>query len=384
MAGEKVRVGVVGVGGMGSAHCYTCPKIEEVQLAAVADIDAARAREIGEQFKVPFFSRHEDLIASKLVDGVIVATPHYFHPPIAIDAFKARLHVLSEKPIAVGVDMAEKMIKAAQKSGKVFAVMFQLRSSSVYQKARELVESGALGEVRRTLLVSPEFRSQAYYDSGGWRATWAGEGGGVMMNQAPHIMDIFTLLGGLPSRVTGRIRTLMHRIEVEDDAVALLEYPNGALGYFYVSTCEAGPGQLIEIVGDKGKLRIQDGELSFYQYSPSVSEFNRTNTEMWGSPRREKVELDIPKAGGGHQAIIRNWARAILYGEKLLSPGAEGIRSLELSNAITLSSFKNKPVTIPIRRRAFAKLLEQLKATSTFQKQVEGTKRETDPQFKKG
>ena len=381
MAGEKVRLGVVGVGGMGGGHCERAQSVEEVELAAVADIDADRGKEIGEQYDVPYFERHEDMLAQGMVDAVVIATPHYFHPPIAIDAFEAGLHVLSEKPLGVRVGMVERMIEAAEKSGKIFGVMFQRRSEPAARTARELVESGELGEIKRTLLVSPEFRSQAYYDSGGWRATWEGEGGGPLMNQAPHIMDLFTLLGGMPSRVTGRTKTLIHDIEVEDHAEAALEYPNGASGYFYVSTCEVGPGQLIEIVGDKGKLRYADGELHFYRYEPPVSEFNRTNTEMWAGPEIIEVELELPECESGHAAILRNFARAILYGEELIAPGAEGIRSLELANAIMLSSHKGEPVDIPIDRQEFDDLIEHLRSTSTFEKKTVKTEREVDPRL---
>lgn len=382
MAGEKVRLGVIGVGGMGAGHCVNAKKLEEVQLTAVADIDAARAKEIGEQYGVPYFERHRDMLAQDMVDAVVIATPHYFHPPIAIDAFEAGLHVLSEKPIGVSVSMAERMIEAAEKSGKVFAVMFQMRTEPAVRKARELVEAGELGEIKRTLLISPEFRSQAYYDSGGWRATWKGEGGGPLMNQGPHIMDMFTLLGGMPSRVTGWTKTLIHDIEVEDHAEATLEYPNGATGYVYISTCEVRPGQLIEIVGDKGKLRYVDGEMHLYRNQPPVSEFNRTNTEPWGTPKVVEVELELPESESGHGAVLRNFARAILYGEELISPGADGIKSLELANAIMLSSHKGEPVDIPVDRQEFDDLIDHLRSTSTFKKKRVKPKRQMDPRLK--
>jgi predicted dehydrogenase len=382
MAGEKVRLGVIGVGGMGAGHCVSAQSLEEVQLTAVADIDADRAKEIGEQHGVPYFERHADMLAQDIVDAVVIATPHYFHPPIAIDAFEAGLHVLSEKPIGVRVSMAERMIEAAERSGKVFGVMFQMRTDPAVRKARELVEAGELGEIKRTLLISPEFRSQAYYDSGGWRATWEGEGGGPLMNQGPHIMDLLTLLGGVPSRVTGRTKTLIHDIEVEDHAEAALEYPNGATGYFYLSTCEVQPGRLIEIVGDKGKLRYANGELHFYRNGRPVSEFNRTNTEPWGMPEVVDVEIELPECESGHAAVLRNFARAILYGEKLLAPGADGMKSLELANAIMLSSHKGEPVDIPIDRREFDDLIDHLRSTSTFKKKTVKTKRQIDPRLK--
>jgi len=382
MAEQKVRVGIIGVGGMGSAHCGSCGKVDEVELTAVADIDPDRAKEIGEQFGVPYFDNHEDLLKAKLADAVMVATPHYFHPPIAIAAFEAGLHVLSEKPIGVQISMAEKMVAAAKKSGKVFGVMFQRRTEPSIRKARELVEGGVLGEIKRTLLISPEFRSQAYYDSGGWRATWAGEGGGPLMNQSPHIMDLFCLLGGLPSKVRAQTRTLLHDIEVEDQAEAVLEYPNGAVGYFYVSTCEPGPGQIIQIYGDKGKLELHNGQLRVTTYEPSVAQYSKTATEMWGGPEAKDLELELPDCEKGHAAVLRNFARCILHGEELLAPGEFGLKSLELTNAIMLSSHKGEEVDIPIDRQEFDNLIERLISTSTFKKKVVETKRVTDPNLK--
>ncbi len=382
MGTDRVRVGIVGVGGMGAGHCKSCQDVEEIELTAVADVNGARAKEIGEQFDVPHFSSHEDLIGADVADAVVIATPHYFHPPIAVDAFKAGLHVLSEKPIGVQIGMAEKMVKAARKHHKVFCVMFQMRTTAAVKKAIEIVESGQLGELKRTLLVSPEFRSQAYYDSGTWRATWAGEGGGVLLNQAPHIMDVFATLGGMPSKVHGRCDTLIHDIEVEDHAEAMLEYPNGAAGYFYVSTCEVGP-RVLEIVGDGGRLRLEGSKLSFWRFVPPIGEFNRANTEMWGSPKTEQVDLAIEECENGHQVVLRNFARAILYDEPLVSPGEVGLKSLELANAIILSSRKGKPVELPINRAEYDKLIGSLCATSSFKGDWAETSWETDPQFKK-
>ena len=381
MAGQKVRVAIIGVGGMGSAHCSSCQRVDEVELKAVVDIVPERAKEIGEQFGVPYFADHTELLDADMVDAVVIATPHYFHPPIAMDAFDAGLHVLSEKPIGVRVGTVERMVNAAQTSGKVFSVMFQRRTEPPVRRARELIRHGALGQIKRTLLVSPEFRTQAYYDSGTWRATWAGEGGGVLMNQAPHIMDLFTMFGGMPKKVLGRTRTLVHSIEVEDHAEAMLEYDDGAFGYFYVSTCDRGPGQLIEIVGDQGKLELHNGQLSFYRYEPSISEFIRTSTAMWASPKAERLDLQLPSGEAGHRVILQNFARAILYGEELIAPGAEGILSLELANAIILSSHKGEPVDIPIDRGEYHELIDYLCETSTFKKEVKGTRRETDPRL---
>ena len=375
-------MGVIGVGGMGSGHCKTVQEIEELELAAVADVNAGRAASVGEEYGVPHFTSGGELIGSGLADAVLIATPHYFHPALAIEAFEAGLHVLSEKPIGVRIGAVERMVEAAGASGKVFSVMFQMRALPHVKKARALVEAGEVGPITRTLLVSPEFRSQAYYDSGTWRATWAGEGGGVLLNQAPHVMDVFCLLGGLPSKVNGRCARRMHQIEVEDHAEAVLEYADGAGGYFYTSTCERGPRR-IEIVGDKGKLCLAGSELRFWRFEPPVSEFNATNTEMWGSPKVEEVELELEECETGHKAIMRNFARAILHGEELLSPGEVGAASLELANAIILSSHKGQPVDVPIDREEYDELIEELRGTSSFKGEWDESRSVTDPAFKK-
>lgn len=382
MSAKKVKVAIVGVGGMGSNHARTCQQIEEIELVAVADLNAERVREVGEEFEVEHFTDHRDLLAAGLAEAVVIATPHYFHPPVAIDAFEAGLHVLSEKPIGVRISRAEQMVEASRAAGRLFCVMFQMRTQPEIKKALDLVEAGELGEIRRTLLISPEFRSQAYYDSGLWRATWAGEGGGVLLNQAPHIMDIFTALGGLPSRVNGRCETLIHEIEVEDQASAMLEYGNGAAGYFYTSTCEVGR-RFMEIVGDRGRLTLDGGKLSFARFGPGgVREFNRTNTEMWGSPKTQHVELDIEECEAGHRAILCNFARAILHGEELIAPGEIGLKSLELANAIILSSYKGEAVDVPISRGEYDELIERLSADSKFRGEWDQSKSETDPQHK--
>ena len=377
---EKVRFGVIGTGGMGSGHCRTMAEIEEVELTAVCDVVEDVARSVGEKHGVPWFTKPEELLDSGLVDAVIIATPHYFHPPIAIEAFKRSIHVLSEKPIAVTVSAADEMIQAAKTSGCRFGVMYQMRSSGRMQAARRIVEEGRLGEIYRTLMVMGWYRSQAYYDSGGWRATWVGEGGGVLINQAPHSLDLFTWLGGLPSRLTGATRTRRHQIEVEDEAFAVLEYPNGGHGYLYASTIEAPGDDRLELCGDCGKLILSGSSLEFYELKTPISQHVRQATEMWSAPEAVKVPVEIPDGGGGHGDITRNFARAILYGEELIAPGAEGLNAVEMINALILSGHTGKPVDLPVDRRAYDRLLEELKAHSQG-KQVVREQRVTDPKF---
>jgi len=377
-AKTNVRIGVIGTGGMGQGHCQCLKQLEEATLAAICDIDPGTAKQVGKELGVPYFLKHTDLIKSGLVDAVTVATPHPVRPPIAIDAMKAGLHVLSEKPLSERVSTAEKMIATAKSTGVTLAIMFQRRTEPVLMKAIEIVRSGALGKVYRTTMISPEYRSQAYYDSGGWRATWSGEGGGVMMNQSPHILDLFILLGGMPAAVYGRVETRLHHIEVEDLAEAMLTYSDGGTGYFYCSTNEAGPGQMIEVFGDAGKLIYRDGSLKLYRFSPSISEFTRTNTEMWGGPSCTEEPLDITETEAGHKIVLRNFARHILYGDPLIAPGEQGLRSLELANAVWLSAQLQKPLSLPISRTAYDRFLAKKRRESTFVKHVK-EQRVTDP-----
>ncbi|CEK13496.1 predicted dehydrogenase [Chthonomonas calidirosea] len=382
MTSEVVRFGVIGVGGMGAGHCNMLSKIPEAKLTAVADADEAAVKAASEKFGVPGFTNHLALLESGLVDAVIIATPHYFHPPIAIDAFERGIHVLSEKPLAVTVSAADAMIAAARRSGRKFGIMYQMRSEPHHLAAKQIVESGALGEIYRTSLVMGWYRSQAYYNSGGWRATWAGEGGGVLINQAPHYLDLFCWLAGLPASLIGTTRTRLHDIEVEDEAYAFLTYKNGAHGYLYASTMEVPNHNLLEICADRGKIVIHGSRLQYFRVEGSIREFTYTTKEMWGSPKvtEEPVTLPEEKPLKGHAAITQNFARAILYNEPLLAPGEEGLNAMELINGIILSSKTQSPVELPVNRAAYDQLIEQLKAASKAKTNVE-TQRVTDPNF---
>ena len=324
--------------------------------------------------------------SSWTVDAVTIATPHYFHPPIAIEAFSKGIHVQSEKPLAVTVSSADAMIAAAAKSGLKFGVMYQMRGEPQNQVARKIVESGELGEIYRTSLVMAWYRSQAYYNSGGWRATWAGEGGEVLINQAPHYLDLFTWLGGLPTTITAQTRTRLHDIEVEDEAFATLEYANGAHGYLYASTTEMPNNNMLEICGDKGKLVLDNGGIRLYNLATPIREFTYANESMWGSPATIEVPVSLPTESEsadeikGHGAITRNFARSILFGDTLIAPGADGLNAVEMINGMILSSKTHKTVSVPVDRAAYDRLIGELKATSKAKSEVQ-EQRVTDPSF---
>lgn len=377
-----VRFGVVGTGGMGTGHCRTLQDVGHAELTAICDVNAAATEKAAQTFGVEAFDDHRKLIQSGLCDAVVIATPHPFHAAVAIDCMNAGLHVLSEKPLSERVSTADKMVQAARKNRVALAVMFQRRFEPAIVKAMELMGGGRIGAIHRAVLISPEFRSQRYYDSGSWRATWSGEGGGVLMNQSPHVLDLFIQLAGMPSAVFGMIDTRMHRIEVEDQAAAVMRYPKGGIGYLYCSTIEAGPGQMIEIFGDKGKLIWRDGKLSFYRFQPLIREAIK-QAPMWGGIEAVEEALEMEPRTTGHAQVIDNLVRHLRYGEKLVTPGDSGIASLELANAITLSSFEKRWVKIPISRRKYDNLLASLRRNSKFVKGKAQEERATDPQYLK-
>jgi predicted dehydrogenase len=371
----KVRIGVIGVGGMGQGHCEAVKQVEAAELTAVCDIDRKTADMVAAKYGVPAFYNHKDLLKSGLVDAITIATPHYDHPPIAIDAFRRGLHVLSEKPIAVTVKEADRMIAAAKKSGKVFEVCYQMRCDPKYRAAKALMEKGHVGELVRVNMLIADYRSQAYYDSGGWRATWAGEGGGVLFNQAPHMMDIFCWLVGLPKTVTAQTRTRLHNIEVEDEASASMEFANGASGYLYASTTEVPRTYRFEVVGDKGKILLDEKGLRYWKLETPISTFTRTSKEMWGGPKSQMREIagtELDKLVGAqakeadptHRGIVRNFCDAIQKGRKRLVPGEECGMQVELADAITLSSKRGKTVKLPLKRKEYEDLMAELIAGS--------------------
>ncbi len=367
---KKVRIGVAGVGGMGQGHCAYMGKLKRAELTAVCDNHAPTAEQVGKKFGVPHFEGHVKMLESGLVDAVLIATPHYFHPPIAIDAFKRGIHVLSEKPIGVSVKQARRMVRAAERSGCVFSVMYQLRCSPAAQAAKKIIETGRLGELMRVNMVLSYYRSQAYYDSGGWRATWRGEGGGVLLNQAPHGLDQFAWLAGMPKTLTGRCRTRLHEIEVEEEAWATMEFPNGAHGYLYATVNEAPPSARFEIVGDRGKIVFDDQTMRFWQLDRPITKFTWETKEMWASPEAKLATPPLKASDPGHIGITQNFVNAILKGEKLIAPGAEGLWSVELANAIILSSYRAKEVKFPLKANEYEELLAELVAASKPKKRV--------------
>lgn len=379
---DKVRFGIIGIGNMGSSHAtyLDAGEIDGACLTAVCDIKQSRLDWAKEKFgeKVALFENYKDMLASGLVDCVIVAVPHYDHPGICIDVLNAGINVICEKPIGVYTKQAEELIKVASKSDKIFGLMFNQRTNPMYRKARAMVQGGELGELKRCVwIITDWYRTQAYYNSGGWRATWKGEGGGVILNQCPHQLDLWQWIFGMPKTIRAFCAEgKYHNIEVEDDVTAYAEYENGATGVFITTTGEFPGTNRLEISGDKGKLVIEGSNMKFWKNNTPEREWTFTTTEGFKGPGCEVIDVDYSEYKMDkeqHRGITQNVTNAILKGEKLMAPGEEGINGLRISNAIFLSSWLGKPVDLPVDGDLFYKMLQDKIANSTFKKEVKET-----------
>jgi predicted dehydrogenase len=365
--GPLLRYALIGAGAsIASNHLEALAQLPGTQIVGMADVNPAigapRAATVG----CPFFLDHREMLAAVSPDVVVICAPHPLHLPLALDCFAAGAHVLVEKPIAVEVAEADAMISAAEAAGRLLAVNFQERFRPAVEAARQLIAAGALGDLVRVLCVEPWFRTAAYYRSATWRGSWSNEGGGVLMNQAPHTLDRLCYLAGEPASVWGWTRTLRHAIETEDTAQAMLVYPNGAPGYVEVSTVEAGTPPQLLIIGNQMALEFVGQTLTIRRFVPSLAEFSATSLEKFATPK-VTVETFQPAAGTapggeGHLAVHRDLREAILTGSKPRCDGRDALASLELANAMTLSSFTGRAVTLPLDRAAYTALLSDLRA----------------------
>lgn len=351
---KQVKIGIIGVGNMGSAHLNNIlsGKCPELQVSAVADIDPARLQWVKEKAgeAIALFSDAEAMLDSGLVEAAIVAVPHYDHPRYAIACMERGIHVMVEKPAGVYTKQVREMNEAARKSHVKFGMMFNQRTDPVYRKMRELVQSGDLGAIRRTnWIITDWYRPQAYYNSGAWRATWSGEGGGVLLNQCPHNLDLWQWICGMPVKVSAHMQFgKWHDIEVEDDVTAYVEYANGATGTFVTTTGDAPGTNRFEITLDGGKLLAEGGRLTLWKLEIPEPEFSRTNTIPFGQPSRTKIDVETDGKSEQHVGVLNAFAAAILRDEPLLASGEEGIFGLTLSNAMHLSAWLGREIELPL------------------------------------
>lgn len=366
---KKVTYGIIGVGNMGTSHIrfYNEGKLPELELTAVADTNPERLEWIEDDMpEIKTFHSATDLINSGLCEAVLIATPHYDHPPIAMEALKAGLHVLSEKPAGVYTKQVRELNEFAATSDKVFAIMYNQRANPLYRKIRELVQSGVYGELRRfNWIITDWFRTQSYYDSGTWRATWAGEGGGVLLNQCPHNLDLWQWMCGMPSKIRAFCHEgKWHGIEVEDDVTIYAEYANGATGVFVTSTGDCPGTDRLEITLDGAKIVCTDGELKVYELEEKTSTFCATSPNGFGKAKGNFTEVELEGENTQHVGVLNAFAAHILRGEPLLAKGEEGINGLTISNAAHLSSWLGKEIALPLDEDLFLAELHKKIANS--------------------
>lgn len=370
---KTVRIGVIGVGGMGTNHARNIVKeVKNATLAAVCDGDAGKADTVASELGCKAYHDADALLDSDDVDAVLIATPHYSHTTIGSKALEKGLHVLVEKPISVHKADCERLIAARKDPKQVFAAMFQQRTAATYRKVKQLIENGELGELRRVnWIITNWFRTEAYYASGGWRATWKGEGGGVLLNQCPHNLDLLQWLCGMPVKVRAFCRLgQWHDIEVEDDVTAYMEFANGASGVFVTTTGEAPGTNRLELCGENGKLVVENGSLHFTRNEVPMTEFSRTSTQSFATPERWECDIPVRGGGGSHAQIIQNFVDAITGDAELIAPAQEGINSVELANAMLYSSMTDQTVELPLDGAVFERMLQKLIKESTFVKKT--------------
>ena len=350
---------------MGGNHARSFKDIEGAQLVAVADVNAQTAQKVAQETGAKAFETAEDLIANGDVEAIIIATPHFFHPPVAEFAAARGVHVLSEKPIAVTVSSADAMIAACDKGGVMLGVMFQQRLEGVRVHMKRLIESSALGKLHRISMTAPWYRPQAYYDMGAWRGTWKGEGGGILMNQAPHSLDQFVWLAGrAPQSVQAIATTRLHTIEVENTAHAICDFGDGLTGYFYASTAEVPTAERVEIAGDKGVLVLEGASLRFYELEQPISQHLGTATGGFDRPSGAWRDIEYEAKPQNHAEVTREFAKAVRAKDPslMVADGREGLRALEMANAISLAGFTRQEVELPLDRQKFDAMLSQLQA----------------------
>jgi predicted dehydrogenase len=366
---ETVKLGIVGIGSMGTIHAQSVVdgNIPRCKLTAVCDPKVERINKFP---AAEGFVSVDDFLRSSETDAVLIATPHYSHTSIGIQALETGKHLLVEKPISVHKADAERLIAAHRRSNQVFAAMFNQRTDPFFLKLRRLVQSGELGQVRRVnWTITNWFRTEAYYRSSDWRATWAGEGGGVLLNQCPHNLDLYQWIFGMPSVVRAFCRFgRYHEIEVEDDVTAHLEYSDGMTAVISTSTGEAPGSNRLEVAAERGKVVIENDQFLFTRNEVPASEFSKTDPGRFSAPATWEVRIPIEGHGAQHNGILTNFVAAILDGAPLIAPAREGIHSLELANSFLLSSLENRSVQLPIDAALFEQHLKKLIASSVLQK----------------
>ncbi|SFL55583.1 Predicted dehydrogenase [Gracilibacillus orientalis] len=372
----KVRLGIIGLGQQGGAYGNMIKegRISNIEIGAICDIDPEKKKWADQEFPdVPFYQDYIDMLASGDVDAIVTCVPHYLHPEMGIEALDRDVHALLEKPAGVYTKQVKEINEFANnKPDLTYAIMFNQRTNLLYQKVKEIIDHQEIGNIRRTnWIITSWWRPQGYYDAGSWRATWDGEGGGVLVNQAPHQIDLLQWICGMPKKVYTKAQYGYQRnIPVEDDVTTILDYGNGATGVFITCTHDVLGTDRLEIYGDKGKIVVDDSK------KVTIKRLNKPEKEMSDTMSMQEVSkllkgegsgaiyqeevLEFDSVWGGqHRAVLENFAANILDGTPLIASGSDGINGVELANAMHLSSWLNKEISLPIDENLYVEELNK-------------------------
>ena len=376
---NDVRLGIIGLGNMGNfyARAILNGEVPGMRLGAVCDMDEER---IASFEGVGQFTDTDEMFKSGTVDAVHIATPHFLHTTLGIAALEAGLHVLVDKPISVHKADCERLIAAHKNEKQVFAAMFNQRTDPHFLKLKSLIDGGELGKINRIQWTDTHwFRTESYYASGGWRATWKGEGGGVLINQCPHQLDLWQWLFGMPVEIYAQCDLgRFHHIEVEDAVTAMMRYENGTTGVFISTTGEAPGVSRLEIAAERGLVVLEEGKIHWTRNEVESSTFSKESKQGFAKPPSWEVDIPADGIGEQHIGVFKNFADAIHGRAELFSPAAEGLHSVELANAILYSGLNHKPVSLPLDSAEYEACLTKLINESTFEKKVVKSTVETD------
>jgi predicted dehydrogenase len=377
---EKIKIGIIGFGNMGSGHAKHIHDggSQKVEVTAICDIDLERIKVANELYpNVKNFDNAEDMIKSGLIEAVLIAIPHYFHPEMAKLAFENNLHVMCEKPAGVYTKQVLAMNEDAKKSGKVFGIMFQQRTNPLYQKLKNMIETNQFGHIKKVIwIVTDWYRPEIYHKSASWRSTWVGEGGGTIINQNPHNLDLWQWMFGMPNKLTSFCSWgKYYDIECDDDVTIYMEYDNGTIGIYTTSTAEAPGTNRLEISTDMGKVVIENDSFMFYRNVISEREHSRENKNAFAKPEFWECKVPVPTSDKQpHCQILDSFADAIREDKELLAKGVDGIYEMTISNAIYMSDWLGN-VKIDLtnfdHEKFYELLMEKVGKSKTKTKKVE-------------
>lgn len=373
---KKIRLGIIGLGAQGSTYAefIKSGKIPQIEIGAICDINTEKKDEVKNHYpNVPFYNDYIAMLESGDVDAIVTTVPHYLHTDIGKEALKWDIHALLEKPADIYAEKVKEISElAASKPHLTFAIFFNQRTNPLYQKVKSLIDDGVIGNIRRTnWIITTWWRPQAYYNQSSWRATWSEEGGGVLVNQAPHQIDLLQWLCGMPKSVFSNIKYGYQRdLAVDDDVTTILDYGNGATGVFITCTHDIIGTDRLEITGDNGKILVEDSKtITLTRLKESETQMNRNMS--WKEAAKifkgngleniyDQQTFEFESVWGEqHINVLENFAANIIDGTPLIAPGNDGINGVNLVNAIYLSSWTGKEVTVPVNPSEFKDALKQ-------------------------